>query len=122
VVQPPPPPPPPPGDTTPPVVTSASAQPTTIYAVYCEQSPSSSSVQATATDDVGVTSVTLTWSGNAGSGSAAMSRDGNTWYSGMGDFTKTGDVSWSVTATDAAGNTSKPRSGRITVQECSVIS
>jgi RNA polymerase sigma factor (sigma-70 family) len=121
VVQPPPPPPPPPGDTTPPVVNSASAEPTTIYAVYCEQSPSSSSVQATASDDVGVTSVTLTWSGQAGSGSAAMSRDGNTWYSGMGDFTKTGDVSWSVTATDAAGNTSKPRSGRITVRDCDVI-
>ncbi|HYQ64972.1 sigma-70 family RNA polymerase sigma factor [Actinophytocola sp.] len=122
VVQPPPPPPPPPpsGDTTPPVVTSASAEPTTIYATYCQQSPASSSVQATASDDVGVTSVTLTWSGKAGSGSAAMSRDGDTWYSGMGDFANPGDVSWRVIATDAAGNTSEPRSGRITVRDCPV--
>jgi hypothetical protein len=120
VVQPPPPP-PPPGDTTAPVVTSASAEPTTVYAAYCQQSPAETSVQATASDDVGVTSVTLTWSGSAGSGSAAMSRDGNIWYSGMGGFTRTGDVSWRVTATDAAGNTSEPRSGRITVRDCDVI-
>jgi RNA polymerase sigma factor (sigma-70 family) len=119
VVQPPPPPPPPPRDTNAPVINSASADPSEVWAQSCEQSPSETSVQANVTDDVGVTSATLTWSG-ASSGSKAMSPDGNIWFADLSDFPEPGTVSWSVTATDAAGNVSSPRSGRITVRGCQV--
>ncbi|MFL6126356.1 RNA polymerase sigma factor [Actinophytocola sp.] len=121
VGQPPPPPPPPPGDRTPPVVNSASAEPSEIYTRGCDQSQSS--IRAAVSDDVAVTSVTLTWTphGEEPGGSKAMVPDGD-WYATLGDFSDSGTVNWSVTATDAAGNTSKPRTGRLVVQDCPVIS
>jgi hypothetical protein len=40
----------------------------------------------------------------------------------VGPFNFSGEATYSVTATDAAGNTSAPRTGTVTVQSCSTIS
>jgi hypothetical protein len=75
-----------------------------------EQSGSSATVSVTAKDAVGVTSVTATLSG-ADSGSRAFSAaGGSTWstlYQPSG-LSVTGPVTFTVTARDAAGNTSSP--------------
>lgn len=129
VVQPPPPPPPPPTtttppppppDTTPPVINGAGATPVRINTPACEQSPTTSTVTAEVVDEVGVESATLTWTGPGESpgGSKTMSQKGNTWSAVLGSFSSQGTVTWTVTATDAAGNTSKPRSGTISVSDC----
>jgi RNA polymerase sigma factor (sigma-70 family) len=120
-VQPPPPPPPPPtttGDTTPPVITNATASPDEIFASDCAEELTESLVSMTATDNVGVTSATLSWSGpgEAPGGSKGMTNNGKTWTAVLGPFQSTGRiVNWTVTATDAAGNTSSPARGTISV-------
>ena len=123
VVQPPPPPPPPPppttttpGDTTPPVITGGSATPSTIFVRDCAEQ-TTSTVSVTATDNVGVTSATLSWTGpgDEDGGSKGMSFNGKTWTADVGPFDFQGRLSWRVTATDAAGNTSSPRTGTISV-------
>lgn len=132
VVQPPPPPPPPPTTTTPtpprdteaPVVGSATANPPRLISQNCEQSPTQSTVTAKVSDNVGVTSARLTWTGpgEEGGGSRAMSGSGGTWTATLGPFSSQGTVTYTVTATDAAGNTSTPRSGTVSVSGCSTVS
>jgi hypothetical protein len=70
-----------------------------------------------ATDDTGVTAVTLSWSGADGSGSTQLSPDGDTWFGSLGPFAKPGSVAWTVTATDAAGNPAT-HSDKIAVIDC----
>jgi hypothetical protein len=111
-----PPPPPPPRDTTPPNISGAGASPPRINTVQCGD-PSTSTASATVTDDKGVQSVTVSWSG-AGTGSAGMSRDGDVWSGSIGTFTEPGSVEWTITATDAAGNRSSLTGGKITVSPC----
>lgn len=128
VVQPPPPPPPPPTttttppDTTAPVIGGASANQQRINALNCEEFPNQSTVTATITDNVDVTSATLTWSesGEGSTSSTPMSRKGNTWTGSVGPFEFGGfAVSWSVIAKDAAGNTGEFGSGTtISVRDC----
>jgi RNA polymerase sigma factor (sigma-70 family) len=121
VVQPPPPPPTTtttPGDTTPPVITGEpTASPTTIFVSDCAEERTTSTVSMTATDNVGVTSATLSWSGpgDADGGSKGMSFNGKTWTAVLGPFDFQGRVTWRVTATDAAGNDSTQRTGTISV-------
>ncbi|OLF13528.1 RNA polymerase sigma factor [Actinophytocola xanthii] len=107
----------PPGDRTAPVVTDAAAADPGLYVEGCWP-PTQTSVSAAAGDDVGVVSVVLSWSGPDGSGSSAMSQDGDRWYGTLGSFAQTGTVSWSVTATDAAGNASAPAGGSTDVDYC----
>jgi RNA polymerase sigma factor (sigma-70 family) len=123
-VQPPPPPPPPPPtttttprDTTPPVITGGSASPVRIFVAECAQEQTTSTVSMTATDNVGVTSATLSWDGpgEASGGTKGMAFNGKTWTAVLGEFDLSGTVAWRVTATDAAGNTSSPRTGTISV-------
>jgi RNA polymerase sigma factor (sigma-70 family) len=123
VVQPPPPPPPPPtttttqGDVTAPVITGASASPVRIFVSQCAEEQTQSTVSMTATDNVGVTSATLSWDGpgDAPGGSKGMANNGKTWTAVLGPFDFSGTVTWTVTATDAAGNTSSQRTGTISV-------
>jgi RNA polymerase sigma factor (sigma-70 family) len=114
---PPPDPPDPPGDRTAPVVAGVEAGDPRLYVANCWP-PTQTSVSAAASDDVGVVSVVLGWSGPDGSGSRPMSQDGDRWYGTLGTFAQSGTVSWSVTATDAAGNTSAPAGGTTGVDNC----
>lgn len=111
-----PPPPPPPRDTTPPKIGGTGASPPRINTVDCPE-PVSSTASVTVTDDKGVQSVTVSWTG-AGSDSASLSQNGDTWSGNIGTFTEPGPVDWTVTATDAAGNSSTVPGGRITVSAC----
>lgn len=95
--------PPPPRDTTPPTIVRQAARPAVIH-VRC--TPNTTTIIATITDNVEVTSATLNWSGPDGtSGSKAMTRAGNEWSLAVGPFVKPGSGTWVVTAKDAAGNT-----------------
>lgn len=109
-----PPDPPDPPDTTPPVIVSASASP---QQVPCK---ASASINATATDDVGVIGVTATWSGPE-SGSTKLSRDGDTWFGTLGPFNAEGLYSITVTATDAAGNPGSGSGGDVNVIRCGTV-
>jgi RNA polymerase sigma factor (sigma-70 family) len=114
----PPEPPEPPRDTTPPVVGNAGAG-GDIYAIDCGQ-PNTTSITASATDNVGVTAMTLRWTDPAGaSGSTAMTFVRGAWRATLGPFANSGDVPWTVTASDAEGNTGSG-SGTTTVY-CPVI-
>jgi RNA polymerase sigma factor (sigma-70 family) len=108
-------PPDPPGDTAPPSVLRDTADPQVVDVAPCN---GMSRVSATITDNVGVTSATLSWTGDGGSGSAGMGHDGDSWFASMGPFSSTGSVSWTITATDAAGNTASGGGGKISVEPC----
>lgn len=96
--------PPPPRDTTPPVIVRQAARPAVIH-VRC--APNTTTIIATITDNVAVTSATLNWAGPDGtSGSKAMSPAGTEWSLTIGPFVKPGTGTWSLSTADAAGNTS----------------
>lgn len=61
-------------------------------------------------DESGVATVQLTWSGPGGSGSAPMTRSGSTWTATATGFPAAGSVTFRATATDKRGNkaTSQP--------------
>ena len=96
--------PPPPADTTPPTV-QASANPTVIYAT----NGSDTTITAIAADAVGVTQVSISWSGFT-SGSASMTPSGGAWtyYFDLPPTPTAGasQIDFLVIAADAAGNTS----------------
>jgi len=91
-------------DTTAPTVQAASSTPV----VYWMNGDPSVTISATATDDRGVVSATVSWSGQA-SGSQNMTFAGGVWsytYDPPGSQTlPTSDLTFVVTARDAAGNT-----------------
>jgi len=78
-------------------------------------------VTTTASDNVGVTSVTITWSGANVGGPAQMSRSGGSWvytFSGPTASTYSGATTFAVTAHDAAGNSSAPSSATYSTFTC----
>jgi hypothetical protein len=77
----------------------------------------SNPVQVSASDESGLRSVVLRWSG-AGSGSAPMSERGGVWRADMGQFANGGSVTMQVTATDKRGNTTTGPSRTINVDPC----
>jgi hypothetical protein len=97
----PPPPPPPPGDTSAPSIQQISADPT---AVGCGNG---STISVVATDDRGVTGVSLAWNGPS-SGSGSMSQQGGTWTFFIPMNSGTGSYTITAVARDAAGNSSAP--------------
>jgi hypothetical protein len=81
--------------------------------------PYTDTISVTAADNVGVTSVAISWSG-ATSGSGAMTRSGATWtyvYSAA-DSTAAGTITFQIQARDAAGNLSAPAKVNITQAGC----
>lgn len=76
-------------------------------------------VYAYASDDRGVASVAVSWSG-AATGSAQMSLNGPRWeYSyNPPDGTPVGNVNFTIIAYDAAGNASPPRATSVPVLDC----
>ncbi len=75
-------------------------------------------VSATASDDSGLDSVVLRWSGPSGPGRATMSASGSTWSATMGPFPVGGNVSVSVTATDKRGSSTTGPSTTTSVDPC----
>ena len=106
-----------PDDTTRPSLTSPSAKPDTItsvgYSGYCGADVSTVSVNAV--DNVGVKSVTATWS----DGSATLNRSGSVW-SFIFSHAVPNDTVFEITlvAKDAAGNVSAPVTTKVTVTYC----
>jgi hypothetical protein len=87
------------------VITGATAR-GDIYVDGCGFEPTTTPVTATATDDVGVTSAVLTWTDAAGvPGSDPMTFLRGYWRGTLGPVTAVGPVPWTVTFSDAAGNT-----------------
>jgi RNA polymerase sigma factor (sigma-70 family) len=76
----------------------------------------SNPVRVNVSDESGLSSVVLRWSG-AGSGSKSMSRSGSTWRADMGQFNNGGNVTLRVTATDKRGN-SATSSRTVNVDPC----
>jgi RNA polymerase sigma factor (sigma-70 family) len=110
-------PPPPPADTTPPQLGRPVANPARLVEPPCGQSRSTVSVPVT--DNVGVTSVTLRWSGkNNKAGSTGMKQQPNgQWQAVMGPFAAD-TIVWSVAASDAAGNTATSANNSMLVDIC----
>lgn len=104
VVEPEPEPEPAPGDTTAPTITSAGSDKGD--GGVCADGTDAVTVFATATDNVGVAAMSISWSGFA-TGAAQMAFNGSTWTftldpAGSGN----GDLNFAITAADAAGNAS----------------
>lgn len=101
-------------DTTAPTLGQASANPGAIatlgWAPYCADV---STISVPAVDNVGVASVTATWS----SGSAALTPSGSTWSFPF-TSTTTGSFTITLVALDAAGNASAPAMTSVSVYSC----
>jgi hypothetical protein len=92
-----------PTDSKAPSITSISADPDFIFNL------DPTIIRVKAADNVGVTKVTLKWSGEF-SGSAAMKKVGNEWrYTFTPPTDGGGMITFTATAKDAAGNTSAPK-------------
>lgn len=82
----------------------------TVQQVSIDSNPCPAVIEAVASDNVGVTQVTLSWSGVA-TGSAAMSLVSGTWrYLYDSENLPEGTMTFTAVARDAAGNASGPMS------------
>jgi hypothetical protein len=79
-------------------------------------------ISVVASDNVGVTRVDLAWSGGTPSGSAQMSASGGTWaYTFVSPpYPTYGNVTFSATARDAAGNVSGGKSVVVFINDCPI--
>ncbi|MEO5919762.1 MAG: hypothetical protein ABIQ01_01330 [Pseudolysinimonas sp.] len=96
-------PPKPPAETTPPSITSIKASKTVVL------NNESSTISVAATDNVGVTTVTLSWTNGTNSGSATMPKSGSSWqyvWANNGPPSTYGVYKFTAVAFDAAGNQS----------------
>jgi hypothetical protein len=76
-------------------------------------------ITATVTDNVGVASVTLTYSDPGGGKREEPMTSGNgVWTATMGPFNWEGNSEWQVTATDKAGNTASGEATLMLVAFC----
>jgi hypothetical protein len=104
-------------DTTAPTLGSPSVTPSTIGCAPGIVNPdvSTTTISVSASDDRGVASVRISWSG-AESGSAQMSQSGSTWsYTYNPSDSTSGVVTFSIQATDTSSNLSAPRGASVTV-------
>lgn len=77
---------------------------------------------APVSDDSGLTSVVLKWTGPSGSGSTPMAALGSSWSATMGPFPVAGKVTASVTATDKRGNSTTGPSTATSAERCATRS
>lgn len=75
-------------------------------------------VKVSVSDESGLASVILRWSGPGGSDSTRMSRSGSHWAGEMGPFTTGGNVTMRAVATDGRGNETTGPEVRISVDPC----
>lgn len=108
------PPKPPAPDTTAPVL----GTPSGLTPINCAPpAPTVTTISVAATDNKGVSSVSISWSG-IDSGSGSMTKNGGVWtfdYDPPNNSGSGGDVTFTMVAHDAAGNHSLPRSFVVTV-------
>lgn len=118
VVHNPPPPPPPKPDTLAPTL----GKPTSSVDPVCSlagNGPYTATISVSATDNVGVTKVTIGWAGVT-SGSATMSKHGSTWkYTYTASSASGGQLTFTVRASDAEGNHSA--TGSVTIQQAGCV-
>lgn len=108
--------PPPPPDTVAPVITKQQATPAAISTgPPCQ---TTTTIQATATDNVGVTSMTATWTHTNGkSDSPAMTLKGGVWSVTIGPFAA-GRITVVTSASDAAGNRATGPRTFVSISDC----
>jgi RNA polymerase sigma factor (sigma-70 family) len=75
-------------------------------------------VSVSASDESGLSSVTLFWSGPSGKGQVAMNGSGSTWSGDIGPVNVGGNVTMYVVARDTRGNTATGPSRTIYVNPC----
>lgn len=112
---------PPPPDTTPPTISGLSANPTKIWVVSsgCASNPQYTTISVRVSDPSGVQTVVASWSLAGPSGQTGMnSAGGNLYQANIGGFNSSGTLSISVTATDAANNSSQAGPITVTVAPC----
>lgn len=95
-----------------------SVGPPRVGASACGSTGRTVKVSVAASDASGLDSVILKWTGSVGSGSSTMSGSGSSWSGVMGPFQGGGQVSLSVTATDARGNSSTGPSTTTMIDRC----
>jgi RNA polymerase sigma factor (sigma-70 family) len=95
------------------------SSPGTNMQTTCNPANSTRTVSVTVTDDRGVASVVLRWSG-AAAGQRTMARVGtsNTWQATLGPFTAAGTVTYRAVTTDTSGVTATSPTASVAVDPC----
>jgi hypothetical protein len=107
-----------PGDTTKPTIAQAGASASSMWDCPPDNQVTLSVV---ATDNVGVTGVSVTWSGAPGNGSAQMVKNGGQWqYTYTSPYPAFGNVTFTFKAFDAAGNSSSTKSVNVMTYDCPI--
>ena len=111
------------GGAAPVTVRLAKGQPPTIGRVAlgasaCGSGGRTVKVSAVVSDESGLDSVVLRWTGPSGPGSTTMSPSGSIWSGVMGPFPVAGNVTLSVTATDQQGNSTTGPSTSTRIDRC----
>jgi RNA polymerase sigma factor (sigma-70 family) len=96
----------------PPAIGDLSASPPQIFTGPC--TPTTTLVEATVTDESGLSSVTLRWGG----GSVPMTPRSGSWFARLGPVPARGTVPWQVVATDDRGNTASASGPAVRVLAC----
>jgi RNA polymerase sigma factor (sigma-70 family) len=96
----------------PPAVGDLSASPPQIFTGPC--TPTTTLVEATVTDESGLSSVTLRWGGR----SVPMTLRSGSWFARLGPVPARGTVPWQVVATDDRGNTASASGPAVRVLAC----
>ena len=96
----------------PPEIGDLSASPPQIFTGPC--TPTTTLVEATVTDESGLSSVTLRWGGR----SVPMTPRSGSWFARLGPVPARGTVPWQVVATDDRGNTASASGPAVRVLAC----
>jgi hypothetical protein len=105
-------------DTTAPTIGTPTAG-TPVVCIHGGNPPYADTLSVTASDNVGVTSVAITWTG-ATTGNKTMTHSGSGWtfVYDVGTSTAAGTITFQLQARDAAGNLSSPTKVSITQAGC----
>jgi len=90
----------------------------TVLRTVCTQGGRTVVVSASASDDSGVESVVLTYSGPSGAGSRTMTRSDNGWTGAIGPLPVGGTLTMRATATDRRGTSARSATTRTSVDPC----
>jgi RNA polymerase sigma factor (sigma-70 family) len=96
----------------PPAIGDLSASPPQIFTGPC--TPTTTLVEATVTDDSGLSAVTLRWGGR----SVPMTPRSGSWFARLGPVPARGTIPWQVVATDDRGNTASASGPAVRVLAC----
>ena len=106
-------------DTAAPTLSGAGAQPPTVGCSTDYNPVTSTLISVNAVDNVGVTGVTISWSGSSYTGQSSAARSGSVWSTTFDATTGLGGdgpVTFVITARDAAGNVSATSTVGVTVK------